>query len=193
MEPPDASGAMLMQGALADPELRYARHFALLAAAAVAVAATRYAGFFPSILLAFGWFGALHAASLTMSLRSIPGRWRIFGFIAAASLMSASVASLGARSAPFLAGRGAAGEVLVIAACAYAGAAGYGVLLRWVLRYRLDFGPLSMTALACALAACVASPLIRVHPASGTFSLAVSWWLAFSVGLFVTDRRRARS
>lgn len=183
MEPPDASGAILMQGPGADPELRYARHFGLLAAAAVGVAAMRYAGFWPRTVVAFGWFGALHAASLALSLRSVTGPWRIFGFVAAASLMSASVASLALGSVPLLRGRGAAGELLVIAACAFAGAAGYGLLLRYMLGYRLALRALVTTALACALAGCAASLVIHRPAASGTFWLAISWWLAFSGSL----------
>ncbi len=180
-----------MQGALAHPELRYARHFALLAAgSAVGVAATQYAGFWPRIVLAFGWFGALHAASLALSLRSIPGPWRLLGFVAAASLMSASVAGFGLRLAPLLVGRGAAGELLLIVTCAFAGAVGYGILLRGVLRYRVALGRLAVIALACALAGCVASPMIRRHAASASFWLAMSWWLAFSAGLALERKPR---
>jgi hypothetical protein len=181
-----------MQGAPVDPQLRNLRHFGLLAAAVVTVAAARYEGLLPRIVCAFAWFGALHATSLALSLRRSVGGWRVLGFIAAASLLSASVASLGMHSVPLLAGRGAADTLLVIAACAFAGAAGYGILLRWVLRYQLGLAPLAMTALACALAVCAVLEVLRRHAAAGGIWLAVSWWLAFSLSLYVHGRR-ARS
>jgi hypothetical protein len=174
-----------MQEPPADPQLRFARHFGLLAVFAGGIAATRYAGFAPRIALAFAGFGALHAVALGLCLRPIPGRRRVVGFVVAAALLSATVASLGLRWGPR--------ALLVIPACAFAGAVGYGILLRCVLRYRLRPAALATTALACSIAAAATSQAIRGHAAAGIFWLAVCWWLAFSLSLYVTDRRPARA
>ncbi len=181
---------VLPPGAVAEPQLHYARHFALLAAAALAVAAARVADLWPPLAFAFAAFGALHAASLAASLRRPRERGRTLGFVAAGSLLSASMAILGRHAAPLLAGRGVDSALLVVAVCAFLGALGYGFLLRRVLRYRLALAPLAATALACALAVYAAFEVTR--SASGSAWPAVSWWLAFSAGLYVTDRPRAR-
>jgi hypothetical protein len=174
------------------PQLRYGRHFGLLTAAAAGAAAARLAGLWPAVAFAYAGFGALHAASLAASVRRMPGRRRALGFVAASSILSAAVAILGLRAAPLVGGRSITRALLVVAACAFLGAVGYGLLLRMVLRYRLALAPLAATALACALAVYAAFEVTRRYPASGSFGLAVSWWLAFSAGLYVTDRRRTR-
>lgn len=178
-----------MHGAPADPQLRCGRHTALLTAAALTVLAARLAGLSPRIAVAFLGFGALHAATLALSLRRATSMGRAVGFIVAAALLSAFLASSAFAAIAHLAARGAACALLGVAVSAFLGAAGYGTLIRVVLRYRLSVGPLAMTALACALAACAASALARRHPGSGTVYLAVCWWLAFSAGLCVMQRR----
>ncbi len=180
-----------MPGAVGEPQLRSVRHFELLASAALLVAAMKLAGLWPPIAYAFAGIGALHAASLAASLRRLPGRGRALQFVVAASILSSSMAMLGLHAAA--AARNVAGALLTIAACAFLGAVGYGLLLRKVLDYRLALAPLAGTAIACGLAVYAVYTLTRGHPASGSYWLALSWWLTFSAGLYVTGRRPARA
>jgi len=175
---------MLTQLPDAEPRLRRRRHAALLAAAILGAAVARSSSTHAPIALAFACYGALHAAALVLCLQPRPARWRAAAFVAAASILSSSLARLGLLVVPLLARSGVeAAALLVVAVSAFAGALGYGALLRWCMRYRLAAGPLVMIAFACLFAASAALVLMRQYPVGGSAWLAILWWLAFSGGL----------
>jgi hypothetical protein len=184
---------MLAQVSDAEPLLHGRRHAELLAAAILGIALARASSTHAPIALAFACYGALHGAALGLALRPWPARWRTPAFVAAASILSGLLARVGLMAVPLLARIGVeAAALLVVAASAFAGALGYGALLRCLLRYRLAAGPLVMIAFACSLAASAALLLMRRYPAGGSAWLAVLWWLAFSAGLCTDTARRAR-
>jgi hypothetical protein len=184
---------MLTQAPDAEPRLRGPRHAALLAAAILAVAMARSTSVHVPIALAFACYGALHAAAVALCLRPRAARWRALAFVAAAALLSGSLARLGLLAAPLLARRGVQlAASLVVALCAFAGALGYGALLRSLLGYRLARGPLVMIAVACLFAASAALVLMWLYPVGGSAWIAILWWLAFSAGLGAEAGRYAR-
>jgi hypothetical protein len=184
---------MLTQVPDAEPRLRCRRHAELLAAAILGVALARLSSTHAPIALAFAGYGALHGAALALCLRPRPARWRAPAFVAAASILSGSLARLGLLAAPLLARSGVAmAASLVVALSAFVGALGYGVLLRCLLRYRLAAGPLVMIAFACVFAVSAALVLMRQYPLGGTAWVAILWWLAFSAGFCADAARRAR-
>jgi hypothetical protein len=166
----------------------------LVATAALAIAAARSWSAHAPLALAFACYGALHAAAVALCLRPRPAPGRALAFIAAAALQSGLLARLGSAAVPVLArGDFASAALLVVAASAFAGALGYGALLRWILRYPVGAASLATIALACTLAACAALALTRRFPAGGSTWLAILWWLAFSGSLCVVAAGRARS
>jgi hypothetical protein len=180
---------MLTQVSDAEPPLRCRRHAGLLAAAILGIIAARCVDVPAPIALAFACYGALHAAALGLCLRPQPGLRQTLVFVAAASLLSGSLARLGLLAAPLLAQSGvAAAALLVVAVSAFAGALGYGALLRCLLRYRLAAAPLVMIACACLFAASAALILMRQYPLGGSAWVAILWWLAFSGGLCAAAR-----
>jgi hypothetical protein len=182
---------MLTQVGEAEPRLLSRRHAALLAAAILGIALARSSTTQAPIALAFACYGALHGATVVICLRPRPARWRALAFVAGASLLSGSLARLGLLAAPLLAKSGVeAAALLVVAVSAFAGALGYGALLRWFLRYRLAPGPLVTIALACVFAGSAA--LVLMRQLGGSAWLAIFWWLAFSGGLCAATGRRAR-
>jgi hypothetical protein len=166
----------------------------LVVAAALGIAAARSFTAHVPLAVAFAFYGALHAAAVALCLRPRPAPVRGLAFAAAAALQSGLLARLGSMAVPLLV-RGDFGSaaLLVVAASAFAGALGYGVLLRRILRYPVGLAPLVTIALACSLAACAALALTRRFPTGGSTWLAILWWLAFSGGLCVAASRRTRS
>jgi hypothetical protein len=176
-----------------EPQLRYRLHVELVATAALGIAAARSFSAHASVALAFACYGALHAATVALCLRPRPTPRRALAFLAAAALESGLLARLGWVALPLLGSDAVSAALLVVAASAFAGALGYGVLLRFLLRYPLGLAPLVTMALACTLAACAALALTRRFPAGGSTWLAVLWWLAFSGGLWVVASRHTRA
>jgi hypothetical protein len=173
------------------PRLRCRRHAELLAAAILGIALARHFSPPAPLALAFACYGALHAAAVAICLRPRPALVAALAFVAAASILSGSLARLGLLVMPLLARSGVeAAALLVVAVSACAGALGYGALLRCLLRYRLAAGPLVMIAFACSIAASAALVLMRQHPVGGSAWLAILWWLAFSGGLCAEAGRR---
>jgi len=184
---------MLTRLADTEPRLQCRRHAVLVAAAILGIVLARCMGTQMPLAVAFASYGALHGAALSFSLRPLPAAVRALVFVAAAALLSGSLARLGLSVLPRLAGTNVmAASLLVVALSGLSGALGYGVLLRSVLRYRLAPGRLVMIALGCMLAASAALVLVRQHPAGGSAWLAILWWLAFSGGL-CAGAGRARS
>jgi len=179
---------MLTQVPAAEPRLSCLHHAGLLAAAILGIVVARSSSI--QIAVQFACYGALHGGAVAICLEPRPVRWRALAFVAAAALLSGSLARAGLPAAQLLAGRGVqAAALLVVAVSAFAGALGYGALLRYWLRYPLAPAPLVMIALACTFAACVALVPMRQYPSGGTAWLAIFWWLAFSGGLCAAPRR----
>jgi hypothetical protein len=141
------------------------------------------------IAVEFACYGALHGGAVAICLEPRPARWRALAFVAAASLLSGSLARAGLPAAQLLAARGIEAALFVVAVSAFAGALGYGAVLRYWLRYPLAPAPLVMIAFACTFAACAALVPMRQYPSGGTAWLAIFWWLAFSGGLCAAPRR----
>lgn len=182
---------MLTQEPRAGPWLRCRRHAALLAAAIVGIAGARCSGTpLAPIALAFAGYGALHAVALGLSLHPRPAGVRVLGFAAAASLQCGLLARVGLMVLPLLARSGVAAAFIVAAVCAFAGALGYGGLLRWLLGLRLARGRLVMIGFACVVAVSAALLLMRQYPPGGSAWLAILWWIAFSGGLCGARRMR---
>jgi hypothetical protein len=188
------AGQRRAQAPESEPRLRCRQHAVLLASAILGIASARYSSAQAPIALAFACYGALHGAAVTFCLRPRPALVRQLAFVAAASLLSGSLARAGLLAAPLLARSGVEmAALVVVVVSAFTGALGYGALLRCLLHYRLAPAPLVMIALACVFAASAALVLIRHYPAGGSASLAILWWLAFSGGLCSAAGRRARS
>jgi hypothetical protein len=154
----------------------------------------RFSSTHAPIALAFACFGALHAAALGLCLRPRPAGVPALAFVAAAALLSGSLARLGLLTVPLFARNGVeTAALLVVAMSAFVGALGYGALLRSLLRYCLAPGPLVVIAFACGLAASAALVPMRQYPVGGTAWLAIFWWLAFSGGLCAATGWRACS
>ena len=131
--------------------------------------------------------------AVALCLRPRPAPRRALEFVLSAALLSGSLARLGLAAVPLVAGGGVDGAaLLVVAASAFAGALGYGALLRWLLRYPLGLARLVTIAFGCTFAACAALALARRFPTGGSTWLAILWWLAFSGGLSVVAGRRSR-
>lgn len=185
---------MLAQAPHVEPWLNCRRHAVLLTAVVLGTGLARFWGPPAPIALAFACYGAVHGAAVAGGLRPRPGWVRAIAFVATACLLSGSLARLGLRLAPLLAGvEVERAVVLVVAVSAFAGALGYGALLRCLLRYRVAPRPLVTIAFTCAVAASAALMLMRQFPRGGSAWLAVFWWLAFSGGLCAAAGRRPLS
>jgi len=181
---------MLTQVPATEPRLSCRHHAGFLAAAILGVVVARSSSIHAPIAVEFACYGALHGAAVAICLEPRPARRRALAFVAAAPFLSGSLARAGLLAAPLLAGRGIeAAALFVVAVSAFAGALGYGALLRYLLRYPLAPAPLVMIAFASMFAACAALVPMRQYPTGGTAWLAIFWWLAFSGGLCAAPRR----
>jgi hypothetical protein len=179
---------MLTRVQAAEPRLRCGHHAGLLATAILGIVVARSSSI--QIAVEFACYGALHGGAVAICLEPRPARWRALAFVAAAALLSGTLARAGLPAAQLLAGRGVqAAAWFVVAVSAFAGAFGYGALMRYWLRYPLAPGRLLIIALACTFAACVALVPMRQYPSGGTAWLAIFWWLAFSGGLCTAPPR----
>jgi hypothetical protein len=175
---------MLTQLPAAEPRLDCRFHAALLAAAILGTAAARATSAQAPLAVAFAGYGTLHGVCVAWSLRPRPTYSAVLAFLAAACLMSGALARLGLAAVPLLGRTGMrTAALLVLAAAAFFGALGYGVLLRRLLRGRPTWRALLAIAPACLIAACAGLLLMRWFPVGGSAWLAVLWWLAFSAGL----------
>jgi hypothetical protein len=175
--------------------LDYVRHFRLLALAALGLSLAAFTklghGFFGSqggIRLAFALYGALHALALVLSLRT-GGILRRITFVATAAALSAAVTA----SALTLAPRAPHPSItLILVGAAALGALLYAGAIRAVLRVRLEPRVFLATISVCAAALIPATSLLGEIPRTDGLVLAIPWWVAFSLALFVTDAARAR-
>jgi hypothetical protein len=181
--------------------LHYARHFGLLGCFTVAIAVAGPRAGPGGIASQFALYGALHAAALVLSIvgASSPSTGRRILFVALAGILALSTARLGLLLALGVVGggRGSAGPLAILAACASLGALAYGLLIRGVLATPGGIGAglssraLAVTALGCAAAAPASVTVGRELHAAGVLWLVIPWWYVFSCGLWFAGFRRA--
>ena len=174
---------------------RYPLHFGVLTGLTVWVTAvTRWLPVHGPVAR-FGLYGALYSCSLAVAVRgTVPLRHRL-EFIAGGALLSAVNVIAGIQASRMLSGLpGTIGPSLILASCAGLGAAGYAVLVRTVWHAALPPRALVSMALGCMLASLGILALHLTLRADGLW-VAVSWWFAFSIGLWYHDglRRAGRS
>jgi hypothetical protein len=169
----------------------YPRHFAVLAAAAVALITWRRWGFSSEALLpTFAISGALHALALGVALRAPVAPLRKCSFVALAAVLAALTLYIGILSLALFAGLPASSRLyMTLGICSAAGAISYGSLIRlyWMRRFSSRF--ILGIAAGCTLATLAALFARRYIPLLAGWWLAAAWWFAFSGGLCYFDTR----
>ena len=170
--------------------LYYARHFALLVCLAALLAATHRWNPAIGIVATWGIYGVLHASTLVVTLRARPPAGRGLRFIAIASSLSMLSAALGLCASHFVGGSGMARTASLLSLSSGIGAATYVSLIRRFFAAHLRRSAIVTIVLGCIVAtlAVLASGL---YLKGGGLWLAVSWWFAMSLGLWVHDGRSA--
>ena len=171
--------------------LYYARHFALLACLAALLAATRRWNPAIGVVAAFGIYGALHAAALAVTLRARPPAGRRLWFVVIASSLSMLSVALGLGARRFIGGSmGMAQTALLLSLSSGIGAASYASLIR-----RFFGAHLAPSAIARIVLGCIAATLVvlvsGIYLKGAGLWVAVSWWFAVSLGLWVHDGRNS--
>jgi hypothetical protein len=166
--------------------LHYARHFGLLTAVIVLLAATGSwwaAGAVSSV----GVYGALHASLVVVSLRAAQRPLkRVFFIVAAASLamLSMGLALAAARFFAVVPRLGTPLALLTVAAAA--GASSYVCLTKKFWIRDLPIRAIAILPVGC-VAATLATFSLPAHAPAGGLWLVAPWWLAFSAGLWYYD------
>jgi hypothetical protein len=172
--------------------LYYTRHFSLLACLAAVLAATR--GWSPAIgvVATFGIYGALHASTLAVTLRARPPAGRRLRFVVIAASLSMLSVALGVCASRFIGGSmGLPQTALPLCLSSGMGAATYASLIRRFFGAQLAPAAIVTVALGC-IAATLAVLVSGIYLQGGGLWVAVSWWFAMSLGLWVHDGRRER-
>ncbi len=166
---------------------RYPRHFAVLICLTVLLTAANHWLPLRGPVARFGMYGALYSFSLAVAVRAAEPLRRKIQFVAQGALLSVSNAIVGIDASHLQSALPwAAGPSLILALCAGLGAAGYAVLVRIVWKAVLSpLAVVSMT-LCCMLAVLGILALHLALRADGAW-VAVSWWFAFSLGLWYHD------
>ena len=171
--------------------LYYARHFCLLACVAAVLVATR--GWNPAIgvVATFGIYGALHASTLAVTLRARPPAGRRLLFVAIASSLSMLSVALGLCASRLIGGStGMAQSALLLSLSSGIGAATYAILIRRFFAAHLAPSAIAAIVLGC-IVATLAVLVSGIYLKGAGLWVAVSWWCAFSLGLWVHDGRSA--
>jgi hypothetical protein len=168
---------------------KYSRHFAVLGAAALVLFLLRYWNpLSDSLLASFAINGALHASSLSLTLRSPQSLLRKLAFIATAAALSVFTMYVGITGLVlFAVVPGNERLYVVLGLCSLTGAITYGSLIRmfWIRK----FPPRCILGLAflCLLATSLGFFVRAYSEAFGGWWLAAVWWFAFSFGLWFFD------
>jgi hypothetical protein len=171
--------------------LNYSRHFSLLTAFAALTCVLSRISFPASLSVAFALYGALHATALLLGFRVPPPLGRSVPFIVTGAVLSAMMFHLGVLGTHLSARMPAGiGPYIVLGFASVAGSLCYGISIRLFRLYGLTATALSVIALGCALACCVALFTLPLFPFLGPWWLAIVWWYAFSGGLWLIDRRQ---
>ena len=172
--------------------LYYDRHFCLLAGLAAVLAATR--GWSPAIgvVATFGIYGALHASTLAVTLRARAPAVRSLRFVVIAAALSMLSAALAVCASRFIGGSmGMAQTALLLCLSSGVGAATYATLIRRFFGAHLTLSAIVTVVLGC-IAATLAALVSGIYLKGGGLWVAVLWWFAMSLGLWVHDGRRQR-
>jgi hypothetical protein len=172
--------------------LYYARHFCLLACLAAVLAATR--GWSPAIgvVATYGIYGALHASTIAVTLRARPPAGRSLWFVVIAASLSMLSVAFGLGASRFIGGSmGMAQTALLLSTSSGIGAATYATLIRRFFGAHLTLSAIVTVVLGC-IAATLAVLVSGIYLKGGGLWVAVSWWFAMSLGLWVHDGRRER-
>jgi hypothetical protein len=172
--------------------LYYARHFALLVCLAAVLAATHRWNPAIGVVATLGIYGALHASTLVVTLRARPRPGRRLRFIAIASSLSMLSAALGVCASHFVGGSmGIARTASLLSLSSGIGAATYAGLIRRFFAAHLTLSAIVTIVLGCVVAT-LAVLVSGIYLKGGALTVAVSWWFAMSLGLWVHDGRSAQ-
>ena len=166
----------------------YARHFVLLICTALLLAATARWRRSPGVIASFGLYGAVHSSVLVMTLRTAHTHRRKLLFIAIAATCSMLSVSVGFYLRPFVGMLpGIGGPAVFLAFSSGLGAASYAFLIR-----RFWIGDLPLRAVVSLILVCIAATLMALVSGMhlkilSSLWFAVSWWCAFSAGLWYYD------
>jgi len=171
--------------------LYYARHFGLLVCLAAVLAATHRWNPAIGVVATLGIYGALHASALVVTLRARPRAGRRLRFIAMASSLSMLSAALGVCASHFVGGSmGMARTASLLSLSSGIGAATYAGLIRRFFAAHLTPSAIVTIVLGC-IVATLAVLASGIYLQGGALWVAVSWWFAMSLGLWVHDGRSA--
>ena len=167
----------------------YARHFGLLGAATVVLFLLSHWDLLnDTLLVSFAINGALHALSLSLTLRAPQSNLRKLAFIALAAALSVFTMYVGIIGLVlFAVAPGNERLYLVLGLCSLSGGITYGSLIRmfWIRQ----FSPrrILATAFLCLLATSLGFFARAFSEAFGGWWLTAVWWFAFSGGLCFFD------
>ena len=171
--------------------LYYARHFGLLVCLAAVLTATRRWNPAIGVVATLGIYGALHASTLVVTLRARPRAGRSLLFIAIASSLSMLSAALGVCASHFVGGSmGMARTASLLSLSSGIGAATYASLIRRFFAAQLTPSAIVTIVLGC-IVATLAVLVSGIYLKGGVLWVAVSWWFAMSLGLWIHDGRSA--
>jgi hypothetical protein len=169
--------------------INYARHFGALGAATVLLILLDHWDLLgDSLLASFAINGALHALSISITLRSRESILRKLMFIAVAAALSVFTMYVGIIGLVLLAVvPGNERLYMVLGLCSLTGAITYGSLMKifWIRK----LSPRRILAIAClCLPATSLAFFVKAHfQALGGWWLTAVWWFAFSGGLWFFD------
>jgi len=167
----------------------YARHFAVLAAAAIVLfLPSRWNLFSGEFLPTFAISGALHALTLVFALRATHALLRKCAFVALAAALSAITLYIGILSLQLFAILPAGTRLsMVLGICSASGAISYGSLIRFFWLPGFSSRSILAIALGCVLVTLLAFFARGYFPFLAGWWLAAAWWFAFSGGLWYFD------
>jgi hypothetical protein len=143
------------------------------------------------IVTTFGIFGALHAATLAVTLRARQRAGRRLGFVAAAALLSMLSVALALWAGRLIGGPiGLVQPALLLSLSSGTGAAAYASLIRRFFGAHLTRPAIVTVVLGC-VAATLAVLLSGLYLTGRGLWVAVSWWFALSLGMWFHDGRSA--
>jgi hypothetical protein len=167
----------------------YARHFAVLAAAAIVLFLLSHWDLLSDSLIAsFAINGALHACAVVFALRAPQSNLRKCAFIAIAAALSVFTLYVGIIGLVlFAVVPGNERLYITLGLCSIVGAITYGSLLRifWLRQFSSRF--ILAMALLCLLATTLAFFVRAYADFLGGWWLTAVWWFAFSGGLWLFD------
>jgi hypothetical protein len=170
--------------------VNFSVHFLALALALAGLLFYRQLPGHDQLLPSAALYGAVHAVCVVAALIHAPTRGRRLALVGLAALVDVGVLYLGIGVAGLLSALPSAVILLVaLGSCALLGAVGYGLLLRALLFPALRPRQIAQIALGCFLACLLLAATGLVHaPADGLW-LVGAWWLGFSSGLWIVQRR----